>query len=221
MKIGIESNILRHMLNDAYFLNGTAYAGKSTMARLLAERFDGVLCGENYHDALMDATDAAHQPSLNYFKTMSGWREFVTRAPDVYEQWLDGGAREAAEMEIALLLRLSAQGKKLFVDTNIAPEVLREIAQPSHVAIMLAPQSMSVDRFFDRDDPDKQFLLRVLEECPDPAAAKANFRACLAQYNSRERYEAFASAGLPVFVRDESDTIEGMFDRLARHFGLV
>ena len=52
---------------------GTAYAGKSTMVRLLAQRHDGIECEENYHDALMEATDPVCQPNLGYFKTMSSW----------------------------------------------------------------------------------------------------------------------------------------------------
>ena len=69
----IADNILKELLKNCYFLNGTAYAGKSTMVRLLAQRHDGIECGENYHDALMEATDPVCQPNLGYFKTMSSW----------------------------------------------------------------------------------------------------------------------------------------------------
>lgn len=51
MKIQINDNLIKHYLRDVYFINGHSYAGKSTMAKLLSERFDMVLCGENYHDA--------------------------------------------------------------------------------------------------------------------------------------------------------------------------
>lgn len=49
--------------------------------------------------------------------------------------------------------------------------MLKEIADYHNVAVMLSPQSMSVDRFFDREDPEKQFLLRKIQEAPDPKAA--------------------------------------------------
>ena len=35
---------------NAYFIIGTAYAGKSTMVRELAKKHDGIACTENYHD---------------------------------------------------------------------------------------------------------------------------------------------------------------------------
>lgn len=66
MKIEIEANLLRYLLRGAYFITGTAYAGKSTAARLLAERHGGICCGENYHDALSAAIDPEHQPNLRY-----------------------------------------------------------------------------------------------------------------------------------------------------------
>ena len=41
----------------AYFITGTAYAGKSTMVRLLAQKHGGILCEENYHDRLLPELD--------------------------------------------------------------------------------------------------------------------------------------------------------------------
>ena len=38
---------------NVYFFTGTAYAGKSSMVKYLAEKYDGIACEENYHEALM------------------------------------------------------------------------------------------------------------------------------------------------------------------------
>ena len=54
----IENNILRHCLKNVYFITGTAYAGKSTMVKMLAERYDMIFCGENYHSAVSDVVAA-------------------------------------------------------------------------------------------------------------------------------------------------------------------
>ena len=40
--------------DNVYFFNGTAYAGKSTMVKRLAEKYNGIACEENYHDALLE-----------------------------------------------------------------------------------------------------------------------------------------------------------------------
>lgn len=213
----IADNILKELLKNCYFLNGTAYAGKSTMVRLLAQRHDGIECGENYHDALMDVIDPAYQPNLGYFQTMSGWQEFVSRTPEDYVAWMRGTAREAEQLELVQLLRLSQTGKKIFIDTNIDPERLKKIAQWDHVAILLSPQSLSVDRFFDRPDAEKQFLYRKIQEAPDPVWTMTNFRACMALANSPERYEAFANSGFFTYLRTEESTIEEALEVLEGH----
>lgn len=221
MKIGIESNLLKNLFKNVYFINGTAYAGKSTAVRNLAERFGGICCGENYHARLSNLTDPEHQPNLCYFQTMSGWQEFINRPPEKYAAWIDGSSREAAELEILLLIRLSQTDKPIFVDTNIHLETLREISDYDHVAIMLSPQSTSVDRFFDRSDPDKQFLLQKIQEAEDSEKTMANFRACMAAINSPENYRKFEESGFFVLTRDDKRTPEETCALLAKHFGML
>ena len=123
-------------------------------------------------------------------------------------------------MEVIQLLRLSQSGKKIFVDTNISLEQLKKIALWDHVAVLLSPQNLSVERFFDRPDAEKQFLYRQILEGPHPEETMANFRACVALANSRSRYEAFADSGFFTYLRTEESTIEGMMAALEAHFGL-
>ena len=42
--MNIENNILKYYLRNCYFINGTAYAGKSTMCAMLAQRYDMIHC---------------------------------------------------------------------------------------------------------------------------------------------------------------------------------
>ena len=73
---------------------------------------------------------------------------------------------------------------------------------------MLADPEISVRRFFEREDREKQFLYRLILEEKDPAAAMENFRRCLQRINSRENYDTFLRAGFPVLLRDENRTKE-------------
>ena len=218
--MNIENNLLKNLFRNVYFINGTAYAGKSTMVRLLAEKYDGICCGENYHDALMGLIDPVHQPALSYFDTMSGWQEFISRTPDEYDAWCVDCGKEAAQLEILKLVQLAESGKKIFVDTNIGVNVLKDISDYHRVAIMLSPQWTSVNRFFDRPDPEKQFLYQKLLEAPDPEAAIANFRKCLEKINSKEHYDEFVKSGFYVQRRDENRTVEASLELLERHFQL-
>lgn len=219
----IADNILKHALRNCYFLNGTAYAGKSTMCAMLAERFHMIHCGENYGlDEMRDVADPVLQPNLCFTKQMKSWQDFVLRTPDEYEQWVNGNSLELAQFEMVELIRRSASGQKIIVDTNIPCELLWRISDYDHVAILLSPQSMSVEHFFDREDEEKQFLLSVIRSCPDPEAAMANFKACLARINSPECYEAFQNSGFFTLIRHstQEDTREETFAALARHFKL-
>ena len=219
----IENNVLKHYLKNVYFITGTAYAGKSTTVKMLSERYDMVCCGENYHMAVSEsvATPETH-PDLCYNKNLTDWREFVTRTPEEYERWMYAVGREAAEFEVAELIAIS-QGKKVIVDTNIPLDVLKEISDYNHVAVMLSPQSMSVERFFDRSDPEKQFLLNVIDSCDDPAAVMENYRQGLARINSKKHYDEYANSGFFTVVREDNgtDTREQVCDMIAKHFGLM
>jgi len=219
----IESNILKHYLRNVYFITGTAYAGKSTMVKMLAEKYDMIFCGENYHSAVSNlVADPDIQPDLCYIKQLKDFKEFVTRTPEEYERWIFGVGKEAAEFEVAELISLS-KDRKVIVDTNIPVELLKEISDYHHVAVMLSPQAMSVERFFDRDDPEKQYILSVIESCENPEAVMENYKKGLALINSREHYDELANSGFFTLVREDDgkDTREEVCDKLARHFGLV
>ena len=85
----IENNIIKHYLKDAYFITGTAYAGKSTAAKLLAERYGLILCGENYHMEVSESVATPeYQPDICFTKGLDDWRKFVTRPPEEYERWI-------------------------------------------------------------------------------------------------------------------------------------
>ncbi|MBR5123571.1 MAG: hypothetical protein IKU90_00445, partial [Clostridia bacterium] len=133
----IENNVLKHYLKNVYFITGTSYAGKSTAVRMLAEKYGMILCGENYHMAVSEqvATPDTH-PDISYNRSLTDWRDFVTRTPEEYERWIYAVGREAAEFEVAELISLSSRGR-VVVDTNIPLDVLREISDYDHVAVML------------------------------------------------------------------------------------
>ena len=218
----IENNILKHYLKNVYFITGTAYAGKSTMVKMLSERYDMIFCGENYHSRVSDIVATPDkQPDICFMKNLTDWKDFVTRSPEEYERWIFSVGKEAAEFEIAELLSIAGD-RKVIVDTNIPVEVLKEISDYHHVAVMLSPQAMSVERFFDRNDPEKQFLLRVIESCENAEEVMENYRRGLARINSKENYDRLAESGFFTLVREDDgrDTREEVCDALARHFGL-
>ena len=104
---------------NVYFINGTAYAGKSTMVKMLSEKYHGIACEENYHDVLISNLDSNQYPGLTYTRDLKDWADFVRRTPDEYEAWIEETTKECAVLELQILDKLSKQGKMIFVDTNI------------------------------------------------------------------------------------------------------
>ena len=154
---------------NVYFINGTAYAGKSTMVKLLAEKYNGIACEENYHDRLVDEKlDKNEFPCLCYTRDLRDWREFIRRSPEEYTAWCEGVSAECEVLELRILEELKKQGRRIFVDTYISTETLKRISDIDHVLVMLSDQMVSVNRFFERPDREKQFLYRLLMQEPDP-----------------------------------------------------
>ena len=208
------------MFENAYFVSGSAYAGKSTLVKLLAEKHNGICCGENYHDELLSSIDKKEYPFLSYTLDLEDWHDFIRRTPDEYENWINGVSKECEKLELIILEELVKQDKKIFVDTNISIETLKKISDRDHVLIMLADPEISVRRFFEREDREKQFLYRLIMEEKDPQKALENFRQCLMRINSRENYERFRSSGFNVILRDENRTAEQTLALAERLFHL-
>lgn len=205
---------------NAYFIIGTSYAGKSTMVKELAKKHDGIACEENYHDNYSGELDKEEFPGLTYTRDLEDWHDFIRRSPQEYKDWIDTVKKECEIIELRMLPEICSQGKKVFVDTNISVETLREIAPADHVLVMLSDPEIPIHRFFDRPDPEKQFLYQLIMEEPDPEKAMENYREGLKLICSQESYDELEKSGFQVIYRDENRTIEQTVALAEKAFGL-
>jgi hypothetical protein len=199
-------------LSNMYFVIGTSYAGKSTIVKNLAKKHNGIALEENYHDAKLPELDSREFPGLTYTRDLQDWHEFIRRTPDEYVTWLENTKKECEIVELQMIEELlekpEARGKKIFVDTNICIETLHRISDTHHVLVMLADPEIGIHRFFDRPDPEKQFLYQLMLEEPDPQAALDNYREILTRICSKESYDEFLHSGFKVIFRDEDRSQE-------------
>lgn len=195
---------------NVYFVIGTSYAGKSTLVKNLAEKHSGLALEENYHDEKLDELDSKEFPNLTYTRDLEDWHEFIRRTPDEYVTWINNVQKECEIVELEILEELLSKkemrDKKIFVDTNISIETLHKISDENHVLVMLSNPEIGISRFFDRPDPEKQFLYKLMLEEPDPQAALDNYREILTRICSRESYEKFEKSGFKIIYRDENRT---------------
>ena len=205
-------------MNDIYYIIGCSYAGKSTMVRSLAEKFDAIECGENYQDFMLEGLDRDEFPNLCYTRDLQDWKQFIRRTPEEYAAWIEGAKKECEILELRILEDLKKQGRRIFVDTNISVETLKKISDKDHVLIMLTDRETSINRFFERPDKEKQFIYRLLMEEPDPEAALARYRRTLELIHSKESYDRLLDSGFNILYRDESRTIEKTRDLIAEKY---
>lgn len=207
-------------MSEIYYIIGNAYAGKSTMIKMLSEKYDGIWCEENYHNKLLETLDKNEFPNLCYTRDLVDWHDFIRRSPDEYERWIDGVSKECEILELKILEELKKENKKIFVDTNISIETLKKISDKDHVLVMLADPSISVNRFFERSDREKQFLYKLIMEETDPNKALDNFRNCLERINSQKNYDKFLNSGFNVLLRDDNRKVEETLEIVEKMFKL-
>ena len=133
---------------------------------------------------------------------------------------MDGVSHECEILELRLLDELKEQRKPVFVDTNISIETLKDITPADHVLVMLSDPQISVRRFFERPDREKQFLYRLIMDEPDPEKAMDNYRKGLMLINSQENFDRYLHSGFQVIIRDESRSIEHTLEMVEEAFGL-
>ena len=210
----------RPYFENAYFVIGTSYAGKSTMVKELAKKHGGIACEENYNDNYPEELDPKEFPCLTYTRDLKDWHDFIRRTPQEYKDWIDGAKRECEIIELRMLPDICSQRKPVFVDTNISIKTLHSIAPDNHTVVLLSDPDISIRRFFDRPDPEKQFLYKLMLEEPDPGKALENYRQGLELICSKESYDELLYSGFNVIQRDENRSIEQTLALVEKALGL-
>ncbi|MBR5425312.1 MAG: hypothetical protein IK106_02215 [Clostridiales bacterium] len=211
-------------LSRVYFVIGTSYAGKSTIVKNLAKKHNGIALEENYHDAKLPELDSKEFPNLCYTRDLQDWHEFIRRTPEEYVRWIHDVKKECETVEFQILEELlpkpETQGKLIFVDTNICVDTLHKITDDKHVLVMMSDPNIAISRFFDRPDPEKQFLYKLMLEEPDPQAALDNYREILVRIHSKESYDELKNSGYQIIFRDENRTQEETVELAEKIFGI-
>ena len=190
--MNISKNILKHSLQNVYFLTGTAVAGKTTMTKELSKKYGFTPFHDNHN-----------QP---HFKV---WEKIRTEEGYTNTQY--------TEYVIIELIKLS-QNDIVIADTSIPPELLMEISEYSRFACMLAlPELVNCESYGNRDDHRDWLEWIMSHENVEQKIAQENelFRIQTEQiFSDVERLKLFN------IVRTKESTIENTLKMLEKHFGL-
>ena len=219
----IAENILKHNLQNVYFLVGTACGGKTTAARALSEKYGFIHFNDNWHEdrfaVYRSICNEKYQPQSTRKKETTDWEAFFSRS---VEQFLaDNGEYgeydEYIEFMLMELIKLS-QTQKVVADISIPLESLIEISEYNKIACLLAtPEMVTCENYGKRED-HREFLECILSlKKPQKkiATQDALFKIAVDEvYADVRKYNLFS------IIRNEESTVEKSLSLLEKHFGL-
>ena len=136
----IANNILKHSLQNVYFLVGTACGGKTTMAKAISQKYGFTYFNDDnwdkpYLDVWNSIITEKYQPNATARREID-WEVYFSRTVEEFlaDKKDRHGTNERVEFALIELLKL-AQTNKVITDLWIEDwDLLLEIADPSRIA---------------------------------------------------------------------------------------
>jgi len=221
--MNIANNILKHSLQNVYFLVGTACGGKTTMASELSKKYGFIHFNDNWNDDVyrvwQSIIDEKHQPNSVKRKEID-WEEYFSRSVDEFlaDKNDNHGTNEYLEFSIIELVKLS-QNNKVVADIWVEDwDFLMEISDYSRIACLLAHGEMIINDYYKRiDHKDFTDCIKSLNE-PEKKFETQNE---LFKISAREMAEKAKKYRLYSIMRSETSTIENTLSLLENHFCLT
>lgn len=201
----------------AFWLGGSACAGKSTVAALLARRFDLTLYRWDEHfeaHRRRAQGEPGRWPAFEKVMDQSA-RALFSSPAEARAAELTAFYRDELAMVLDDLAALPPERPILVEGAGVDPEALQHLGVPRHGALwLLAPESLRRRRY--RLHRARE-VAATLGDCADPKAA---FAVWMARDEVRRERLAAALAASPYRALEvrEADTLEGLTARLACHF---
>lgn len=219
----IAENILRHSLQNVYFLTGTPCGGKTTAAKELSAKYGLYHFNDNWHEdsfkVYRSICEAKYQPLSTKKKETVDWEAFFSRSVD--EFLADNGGYgeydEYLEYAIIELIKIS-QHRKVIADVCISMELLMQISDYNRIACLMAPPEMVTCEIYGSREDHKDFYDCILSlKEPEKKIATQNQ---LFRIGIEKTFEDVQKYGLFHIVRGENSTVEQTIKTLEEHFRL-
>ena len=212
----IQNNILRHYLKNVLFVCGTACGGKTTVARMLAEKHGFALYDmDQMYDRHRAMADKEHQPNMCYH--MQDHHAQWTRNVQEQAAWNMKNLAEQTDMVLLDLIRLSRH-ETVVADVLYSPVYTRELVDEKQLVFLTVDKSVLRTQYFNR--PEKQAFYQFVKAQPLADVYFDNILSGLELTNELEQ-EAMRQSGLKIIKRQPDDTRESLLCKVELHFGLI
>ena len=216
--MNIAENILKHSLQNVYFLTGTACAGKTTMARELSKKYGFVHFNDNWNEENYKIWESIisekYQPKT-YERMKLDNEQYFSRS--VEECLQDNKILEYIQFSIIELIKLSVS-KVVIADIWAPMDLIFEISDYNRVACLLAPGTLIVRDYYDRDD-HKDYT-NAIKSLKDPQKAFAIQNELFIR-GAKEFEEEAKRLKLFTIMRTDESTVHGHLKLLEEHFGFL
>ena len=221
--MNIAENILKHSLQNVYFLSGTALAGKTTMANEFSKHYGFIHFNDNWHEdrfkVYRSICNEQYQPQSTKKKKTTDWEAFFGRTVEEFLTDNSGYGEydEYIEFMIVELIKLS-QNNRVIADVCIPIKLLTEISDYNRIACLLASPGLVTCANYGKREDHKEFLECILSlKEPEKKIAVQDE---LFKINVEKIYDDVHKYNLFSIVRTDESTVENTFKILKKHFNL-
>ena len=211
----IQDNVIRHCLKNVYFICGNACAGKTTMARMLAEKHGLFLYEQDEmyprHRAM---AEPEYQPDTCYH--MKDYHEQWMRPAEEQARWNMSSLAEQADMVLTDLIAISRE-RRVVADVLFAPVYDAATVDYNHFVFLTVNRAEIRKCYFDR--PEKRSFYEFVKSKPLADVYFENILTGLEITNDRER-ALMRQSGLLMLERTPERSAEEMLAQIETHFGL-
>lgn len=196
-----------------YWIGGSACAGKSTLAKMYADKYGLALyaCDEHFHEH-MQQISREHQPAMHRVTRLTMNEAFYTRK---VEEQLNTYIECFEEDFTFVLLDLARMGEKAVVveGNQLLPRLVAPLMKNNHKAIWIVPTEQFQWEHYSR----REWIHDILQETENSGIAFRNWMKRDALFAARVKEEAEARK-LKVLEVDGSLSLKQSFAMLELYF---
>lgn len=204
------------MKKNVYFLLGCPCSGKTTVGKILAEKYDMVYFSGDVH---RHDYDKLADPAKHKFMTKDA-STFFDWSLDEMVAWEKGMIAEHTPYILDDLKKLSEENEYVLYEGMIDIDQLsKEGIAPDHIVYLTVDREVAEELFFDRGD-HKAMVERIFST-PGISDEEKNRRADMRKAASFGAfYEDPAKLKIKSFTRGDGTSSYDMADQVEKHFGL-
>lgn len=207
----------KEQFKNVYFVTGCATGGKTTISKLLAEKYGFVRYDADAefdkHKLLSNAFD---QPAMN--RLYKNADDFFLRDISDYIQWLKDTTAEQLPFILNDIIEIS-QSYKVVCDLHLSVNVAKEIVYNDQIVFLIRENNRNIIDDYCQRESHSDFNA-FINSATNPTHAKQNCNMVLRQLNT-EQYDEIKSSEFFWIARDSKSTISETLKSVEKHFGLI